>query len=88
MNHPVKECIQKLGLTHRAFVVLHDIPWERFRSCLYGYTDSIPRAILNVMVQHGYDELDVQRQYLVWRKWRVEQELHAPAAAMEGRANA
>ncbi|RCW47910.1 hypothetical protein DFP97_107110 [Paenibacillus prosopidis] len=21
MNHPVKECIQKLGLTHRAFVI-------------------------------------------------------------------
>lgn len=50
MNHPVKECIQKLGLTHRAFVVLYDISWERFRSCLYGYTDSIPRAILNVML--------------------------------------
>lgn len=42
MMHPLKECIQKLGLTHRAFVVLYDISWERFRSCLYGYTDSIP----------------------------------------------
>lgn len=87
MNHPVKDCIQKLGLTHRAFVVLHDISWERFRSCLYGYTDSIPRAILYVMKQHGYDEQEVQRQYLVWRKWKVEQELRFPAAATEGRAN-
>lgn len=56
MNHPVKECIQKLGLTHRAFVVLYDISWGRLRSCLYGYTDSIPRAILNVMEQNGYDK--------------------------------
>lgn len=86
MNHPVKKCIQKLGLTHRAFVVLYDISWERFRSCLYGYTDSIPRAILNVMVQHGYDEQEAQRQYLLWRKWSVQQELAAPAAP-EGRVN-
>lgn len=62
MNHPVKECIQKLGLTHRAFVVLYDISWERFRSCLYGYTDSIPRAILNVTVQQGYVEQETKRQ--------------------------
>lgn len=88
MMHPLKECIQKLGLTHRAFVVLYDISWERFRSCLYGYTDSIPRAVLNVMVQNGYDELEAQRQYLLWRKWRVQQELAAPAAVLEGRANA
>ncbi|MNJ60877.1 hypothetical protein D3C77_566380 [compost metagenome] len=86
MNHPVKECIRKLGLTHRAFVVLYDISWERFRSCLYGYTDSIPRAILNVMQQHDYDERGAQRQYLLWRKWKVQQELRAPVAT-EGRAN-
>lgn len=86
MNHPVKECIQKLGQTHRAFVVQYDISWERFRSCLYGYTDSIPRAILNVMLQYGYDEHEVQRQYLLWRKWSVQQELNAPAAT-EGRAH-
>ncbi|MDY8023811.1 hypothetical protein [Paenibacillus polymyxa] len=30
MNHPIKECIQKLGLTHRASVVLYDISWEGF----------------------------------------------------------
>lgn len=81
MMHPVKECIQKLGLTHRAYVVLYDISWERFRSCLYGYTDSIPRAILNVMIQNGYDEQEAQRQYLLWRKWSVQQDLSAPAAA-------
>lgn len=86
MNHPVKECIQKLGLTHRAFVVLYDISWERFRSCLYVYTDSIPRAILNVMVQNGFDEQEAQRQYLLWRKWNVQQKLAAPAAT-KGRAN-
>lgn len=86
MLHPVKECIQKLGLTHRAFVVLYDISWGGFRSCLYGYTDSIPRAILNVMVQYGYDEQEAQRQYLLWRKWKVQQELSAPAVT-EGRAN-
>ncbi|WP_018757729.1 hypothetical protein [Paenibacillus terrigena] len=85
MNHPVKECIQKLGLTHRAFVVLYDISWERFRSCLYGYTDSIPRAITGVMVQHGYDEQEAQRQYRQWRKWKAEQELaSSPAAVLEG----
>ncbi|USG64976.1 preprotein translocase subunit TatA [Brevibacillus ruminantium] len=86
MIHPVKECIQKLGLTHRAFVVLYDISWERFRSCLYGYTASIPCAILNVMVQHGFDEQEAQRQYLLWRKWSVQQKLAAPATT-EGRVN-
>lgn len=86
MNHPVKECIQKLGLTHRAFVVLYDISWERLCSCLYGYTDSIPRAIMNVMVQNRFDEHKAQRQYLLWRKWIVQQKLAAPAFA-EGRVH-
>ncbi|WP_055107067.1 hypothetical protein [Paenibacillus ihumii] len=86
MMHPIKECIQKLGLTHRAFVVLYDISWEGFVVAYNGYTDPIPRAILNVMVQHGYDEQEAQRQYLLWRKWSVQQELIAPAAA-EGRVH-
>ncbi len=85
MNHPVKDCIQKLGLTHRAFVVLHDTPWERFRSCLYGYTDSILRSIVSVLIQQGYEEQTVQQQYLQWRKWKVEQEL--TPAATERRVN-
>lgn len=84
MMHPLKECIQKLGLTHRAFVVLYDILWERFRSCLYGYTDCIPRIILKVMAQNGYDEQEANRQYLLWRKWSVQQDLSALTAA-EGR---
>lgn len=64
MKHPLQECVQQQGLTHRAFVVLYAISWERFRSCLYGYIDSIPRVLLNVMVQNGYDEQEAQRQYL------------------------
>lgn len=39
------------------------------------------------MIQNGYDEKDAQAQYLKWRRWKAEQELHAPAAATEGRTN-
>ncbi|RJG21446.1 preprotein translocase subunit TatA [Paenibacillus thiaminolyticus] len=86
MTHPVKECSQKLELTHRAFVVLYDISWERLRSCLYGYTNSIPSAILSVMIQNGYDEQEAGRQYLLWRKWRESARAKRPRAT-EGKAN-
>lgn len=86
MIHPVKECIQKTGLTHNAFAVLNRVSFQRLKACLYGYTTSIPQKIMCVMVQNGYDEKDAQAQYLKWRRWKAEQELHAPAAA-EGRLN-
>lgn len=35
------------------------------------------------MIQNGYDEKDTQAQYLTWRRWKAEQELHVPAAATE-----
>ncbi|MGW9123842.1 preprotein translocase subunit TatA [Paenibacillus chitinolyticus] len=87
MTHPVKEFIAKTRLTHNAFAVLHGISFQRLKDCLYGYTATIPQKIMCVMIQNGYDEKDAQAQYLKWRRWKAEQELHAPAAATERRTN-
>ena len=87
MIHPVKQCIEKTGLTHKAFAVLHVISLQRLKDCLYGYTASIPQKIICVMIQNGFDEKEAQAQYLKWRRWKVEQELNAPFTAKEGRLN-
>ncbi|MGF9821587.1 preprotein translocase subunit TatA [Brevibacillus agri] len=86
MLHPVKECIAKTGLTHNAFAVLHGISLQRLKDCLYGYTASIPKRIISVMIQNGYDEQEAQKQYLQWRRWKAEQELLSFShAKLEGR---
>ncbi|ATO49866.1 preprotein translocase subunit TatA [Brevibacillus laterosporus] len=87
MIHPVKEFIAKTRFTHNTFAVLHGISFQRLKDCLYGYTSSIPQKIMCVMVQNGYNEKDNQAQYLRWRRWKAEQELHTPAAVTEGRTN-
>ncbi|MEK5162978.1 preprotein translocase subunit TatA [Paenibacillus sp. FSL R5-0527] len=87
MTHPVKEFIAKTRLTQNAFAVLHGISFQRLKDCLYGYTASIPQKIISVMIQNGYNAKDVQAQYLKWRRWKAEQELHSPSAATEGRTN-
>lgn len=84
MNHPVKDCIEKVGLSHNAFAVLNEISFQRLKDCLYGYTASIPKKILNVLIQNGYTEQEAQTQYLQWRRWKAEQELHSPTTH-EGR---
>lgn len=75
MIHPVKQCIEKIGLTHGSFAVLHDISFQRLKDCLYGYTASIPKSIMNVLIQNGYNEQEAQKQYIQWRRWKAEQEL-------------
>jgi len=85
MIHPVRECIEKAGLSHVSFAVLHNISLQRLRECLYGYTESIPQKIVNIMVEQGYDEHEAQQQYKQWRKWKAEQELLNSPAAHEGR---
>lgn len=82
--HPVKNCIEQVGLSHNAFAVLNEISLQRLKDCLYGYTQSIPKKIMNVLVQHGYDEHETQKQYLQWRRWKVEQELPTFHTANEG----
>lgn len=85
MNHPVKECISKLGVSQSSFAVLHDVSFQRLKACLYGHTPSIPARILSALVQHGYDEQQAQKQYQQWRKWKAEQELLTSSAKFEGR---
>ena len=85
MINPVKECIQKTGLTHNAFAILNSVSFQRLKDCLYGYTASIPKKIMSIMIQNGYDEKDAQAQYLKWRRWKAEQEIQPPAAATEER---
>jgi hypothetical protein len=85
MNHPVKECIAMLGVSQVSFAVLHDLSFQRLKACLYGHTPTIPPKIVNALVQHGYAEQEVQKQYQQWRMWKAEQELLASTAAREGR---
>ncbi|QOS98916.1 preprotein translocase subunit TatA [Brevibacterium sp. JNUCC-42] len=87
MIHPVKECINKVGLTHNAFAVLNGVSLQRLKDCLYGYTSSIPAKIMNVLVQYGYDKQNSQKQYQQWRLWKAEQELLVSPAAIEKRIN-
>ncbi|MCF6095114.1 preprotein translocase subunit TatA [Microaerobacter geothermalis] len=85
MIHPVRECIAKIGLSQNSFAVLNAISVQRLRDCLYGYTESIPKKIVSILVQQGYDEQEVQQQYKQWRKWKAEQEFLNSPAAHEGR---
>lgn len=84
MIHPVKNCIEQVGLSHNAFAVLNEISFQRLKDCLYGYTPSIPKKIMNVLIRRGYDERETQKQYLQWRRWKVEQELSPSHAVHEG----
>lgn len=69
-RNPILNLIMQARLGYRAFSVLYDCPISSLRNTLYGYVDTVPRAVFNSLKAAGveFEEDGINKLYKQWLK--------------------
>lgn len=66
MKNPVKDLVERTGLSLKAFGTLYGVSLASLRNVIYGFVNSIPVKVKQALYKAGVETNDIDQQYQEW----------------------